>query len=92
MSWFSKKNQDRSFKYCGIIGATAGLLWGFSLGGLGGAILFLILGTIAGWIVGAFVSIIFDKREMEDIGAGCLLIGIPILLMVIIGLLWGVGN
>lgn len=77
-----------------IIGFLVGTIIGFSVGGIGGAILFGVIGTVGAfvaavvlWTLGAWL---YEARPFFFIlGAGVIIVGI---VAVVIYLLWGVAK
>lgn len=92
MKWFSEENQFRVMKLFSLGGFLAGTFWGFSVGGVGGAILFALLGALAGLIISFFVAWIFDEEAVVSCIGIALLITIPILLISLIAWTWDFGK
>ncbi|MHC4539611.1 MAG: hypothetical protein ACYTEK_09820 [Planctomycetota bacterium] len=72
------------FVVCVIIGTVAGGIYGFEIGGVGGAIL--------GILCGAYIAFVLSELLLALMGSNAFWIFPALIILLLIYLLWGVGK
>ena len=80
------------FKTVVAICVVGGLVKGFQIGGVGGAILGLIVGVFGGMLVALIVSTILDIVTDRNFRIGFAVVLVVLVLILLIGGLWGAGR
>ncbi len=75
---------------CAAAGMTFGAIWGWSIGGVGGVLIFVPIGLIAGFILGTILSHLIPFAVIWIVGMS-LMILVFYLAYKIFDFLWGLG-